>query len=72
MKTMSESNGHVVTDWWSEIDDEVLSQLQDGRPASPAEIGRRLGLSEAAVSSLLWGLACAGKIRIREVERACS
>ena len=72
MKVMSESNGHAVTDWWSEIDDEVLSLLEDGRPASPADLGRRLGLSEAAVSSLLWGLASEGKIRIRQVERACS
>jgi DNA-binding Lrp family transcriptional regulator len=72
MKAMSESNGHAVSDWWSEIDDEVLALLQDGRPASPADLGRRLGLSEAAVSSLLWGLASEGKIRIRQVERACS
>jgi DNA-binding Lrp family transcriptional regulator len=72
MKAMSESTGHTVSDWWSEIDAEVLALLQDGRPASPADLGRRLGLSEAAVSSLLWGLASEGKIRIRQVERACS
>ena len=72
MKAMSESNRHVVSDWWSEIDAEVLALLEEGRPASPAELGRRLGVSEAAVTSLLWGLASEGKIRIRQVERACS
>ena len=66
---MSESNGHVMDDWWSEIDTEVLALLEDGRPASPAELGRRLGLSEAAAASLLWCLASEGKIRIRLVER---
>ncbi len=72
MNTVSERNGHAVSDWWSEIDDELLALLEDGRPASPADLGRRLGLSEAAASSLLWGLASEGKIRIRLVERACS
>ena len=63
---------NTVSDWWSEIDDELLALLEDGRPASPADLGRRLGLSEAGASSLLWGLASEGKIRIRLVERACS
>jgi DNA-binding Lrp family transcriptional regulator len=72
MNTVSKRNGHAVSDWWSEIDDELLALLEDGRPASPADLGRRLGLSEAAASSLLWGLASEGKIRIRLVERACS
>ena len=35
MNKVSESNGHAVSDWWSEIDDEVLALLEDGRPASP-------------------------------------
>ena len=72
MNTVSERNGHAVSDWCSEIDDELLALLEDGRPASPADLGRCLGLSEAAASSLLWGLASEGKIRIRLVERACS
>jgi len=72
MRTVSASNGHAVSDWWSEIDGEVLAQLEDGRPISPADLGHRLGLSEAAAASLLCGLASAGKIRIRLVERACS
>ena len=25
MRTVSESNGHAVSDWWSEIDGEVLA-----------------------------------------------
>jgi hypothetical protein len=36
----------------------------------PAEIGRRLGISEQAASSLLWSLAAQGKVRIRLVELA--
>src|SRR5437764_604124 len=41
MNTVSERNGHAVSDWWSEIDDELLALLEDGRPASPADLGRR-------------------------------
>ena len=72
MSTVRELDGHAVNDWWSDIDTEVLALLEDGRPVSPAELGHRLGLSEAAASSLLWGLAVEGKIRIRLVELACS
>ena len=60
----------ATIDWWSDLDDEVLAELPDGEPISPAELGCRLGVSEAAASSLLWGLASQGKVRIRLVERA--
>jgi len=36
---------------------------------APAELGRRLGMSEQAVCSILAMLAEAGKVRIRSVER---
>ncbi len=72
MRQVSEINGHAVSDWWSEIDGAVLELLEDGGPLSPAELGRRLGFSEAAASSLLCCLASAGKVRIRLVERVCS
>ena len=39
MNKVSESNGHAVSDWWSEIDDEVLALLEDGRPARPILLG---------------------------------
>jgi hypothetical protein len=36
----------------------------------PAQIARRLGVSEAALTSLMWALASQGKIRVRLVEAA--
>jgi hypothetical protein len=54
-------------DWWRSLDDEVLDCLADG-PASAADIGRRLGMSEAAATSLIFMLAGEGKVRIARVE----
>ena len=58
------------TDFWSELDDEVLYCLAE-RPGemTPAELGGRLGMSESAVCSILAMLAETGKVRIRSVER---
>ena len=54
---------------------QIASRARDSvgaRPAggsmSPAEIGRRLGVSEDAVVSLLTMLAREGRVRIRAVE----
>ena len=60
----------VETDFWSELDDEVLHCLAE-RPGevTPAQLGGRLGMSEAAVCSILAMLAETGKVRIRSVER---
>lgn len=49
--------------WWSELDDDVLECLAVG-VAAPADIGRQLGMSEAAASSILSMLAAEGKVRI--------
>jgi DNA-binding CsgD family transcriptional regulator len=49
--------------WWSELDDEVVHCLADGA-IDPAEIGRRLGLPESAVTSLVTSLAREGRVRI--------
>ncbi len=54
--------------WWSELDDAVLGCLTETARASPQEIGRRLGMSEAAVVSVLGMLAQEGRIRIALVE----
>jgi DNA-binding HxlR family transcriptional regulator len=54
-------------DWWSEIDDEVLDCLREGRK-STREIGRRLGMSSAALSSVLLMLAAEGRVRVNSVE----
>jgi len=60
----------TAMDFWSELDGDVLRCLAE-RPGemSPAELGRRLGMSEPAVCSILAMLAEAGKVRIRSVER---
>ena len=57
-----------MDDWWSDIDNEILTTLADVGPMEAAEIGRRLGLSEPAAASLISALASQGKVRIRLVE----
>lgn len=55
--------------WWSEIDDAILACLSEtGEMMSPDEIGRRLGMSEAATVSVLGMLAQEGRVRISRVE----
>jgi len=54
--------------WWSELDDAVLACLSAPGGMSPEEIGRRLGMSEAAAVSVLGMLAREGRIRITRVE----
>lgn len=48
---------------WREIDDAVMQCLAAG-VAAPAEIGERLGMSEAAAASILAMLATEGKVTI--------
>ena len=57
-----------MSDFWSELDDEVLGCLATRGRVSPVEIARRLALSEDAVVSILAMLARDGKVRIRLVE----
>ena len=58
-------------DFWSELDGDVLRCLDDAHGAiAPAELGRRLGMSEPAVCSVLAMLTFTGQVRIRSVERA--
>ena len=52
-----------MADLWAEIDKAVLECVTAGHGA-PAEIGKRLGMSEAAASSILTMLATEGKVRI--------
>jgi hypothetical protein len=49
--------------WWTELDDAVLCCLAGGA-TDPASIGRRLGLSIDAVTSIVAMLAREGKVRI--------
>jgi DNA-binding IclR family transcriptional regulator len=58
------------TDFWSELDDDVLRCLTERHgQMTPTELGARLGMSESAVCSVLAMLAETGKVRIRSVER---
>ncbi len=57
-------------EWWAGLDGEVLDCLSREGPMAPAEIGRRLGISEGAAASLLSMLAQGGKVRIRLAELA--
>ena len=56
-----------MSDWWTEIDDDILQCLKTEGTLTPADIGHRLGLSESAVSSALAMLVGEGKVRIRLV-----
>ena len=43
----------AMTDWWSELDDEIVNCLVDQESLTPAELSRRVGMSTEAVTSLL-------------------
>lgn len=59
--------------FWTDLDDELLRCLGERDGAiTPAEIGARLGMSEAAVCTIIAMLAESGKVRIRSVERGIS
>ena len=51
-------------DWWA-VDGEILTHLAANPALTPQELGDKLGLSEAAIASLLALLAAEGKVAIR-------
>jgi DNA-binding IclR family transcriptional regulator len=56
--------------FWTDLDDELLRCLGERAGAvTPAELGARLGMSAAAVCTIIAMLAETGKVRIRSVER---
>jgi len=57
----------IEVGWWSEIDDQILVCLRDG-PRSAEDLAWKLGMSSAAVTSVLFMLATAGKVRITGAE----
>ena len=59
----------MIPHLWAEIDDAVLKCLAIGE-ATPADIGRRLGISEAAVVSVVAMLAAEGRVRVCRVALA--
>jgi DNA-binding IclR family transcriptional regulator len=59
----------TAVDFWSQLDADVLRCLREHPDElTPAHIGKRLGMSEGAVCSILGMLAEAGKVRICTVE----
>ena len=54
------------SDWW-DVDGEVLAALRAGA-RSPEEIAAVVGMSPAAVTSVVGMLAREGRVRIRLVE----
>jgi predicted transcriptional regulator len=62
--------GPASVDFWGELDADVLRCLAEQHGAmTPTEIGRKLGMSEQGVCSIIGMLAQAGKVRIRALER---
>jgi DNA-binding Lrp family transcriptional regulator len=59
-----------MTDWWTELEGEILSCLERTGTTTPAEIGRRLGVPATAAASLLSILVREGKVRMCFVELA--
>jgi DNA-binding transcriptional regulator LsrR (DeoR family) len=55
-------------DWWADLHQEVLDCLALTGRSTPAEVGRRLGMSESGATSLLAMMAREGKVRIAVVE----
>ena len=54
--------------FWTAVDTDVLACLRDEGPMTPADLGRRLGMSAGAAASLAAMLAADGKVRICLVE----
>ena len=59
-----------MSDWWAELENELLSCVEEIGLATPAEVGRRLGFSEASAASLLAILVREGKVRMCLVQSA--
>lgn len=57
-----------MDDWWSEIDDAVLTCLSERGGSGADDIGRRLGMSTQAVMSILGMLAQEGRVYIARAE----
>jgi hypothetical protein len=57
-----------MTEYWDELDNEILELLRAGGAMDPVDLGRALRMSPAAVCSCLAMLSADGKVRIRTVE----
>jgi hypothetical protein len=59
----------IEVGWWSEIDEQLIAYLRSG-PQSTHDLAWKLGMSPAAVTSLLSMLAAEGKVHITGAELA--
>ncbi len=59
-----------MIDWWTETDSAILDCLRQAGPMSPADLARRVALSEGEVTHFVSMLVREGKVRIRLIELA--
>ena len=57
-----------MSDWWADVEQEVLACLDGTGDTSVTDIARRLAIPEGAAVSLVAHLAREGKIHIRTVQ----
>ena len=58
----------MMSDWWTETDRSLVQCLRELRTASPAGLGRRVGISEGEATAFLCMLIAQGKVRLGLVE----
>ena len=61
-----------MTDWWKDVEDDVLRCFDGHRSLPPAQIAAHLGVSEATATSWLMLMAQEGKVKICLVASARS
>jgi len=59
----------AMTDWWRDLDDEIVNCFVDQESLTPGELSQKIGMSTEAVTSLLGRLAQEGRITILRVAR---
>jgi hypothetical protein len=58
------------TDFWADLDGEIVGCLERHGALSPGEVARHVGIPEGAATSLLCLLVQEGRVTIRMVELA--
>ena len=59
----------ATPDWWTDLENEALACLEI-RGLSAVELSHKLGMSEAAVASVVAMLAADGRVHLSLIERA--
>ncbi len=57
----------MIENFWTELDNTILECLRNGGPMSPAEVGRRTGISEGEATAFLTVLIGEGTVRLHLV-----